>query len=106
MNFEFDEIMAKDLIGEVILVGITYLNSDGELESQRQFSGSVLSASLEGGIKLKLGGQNDGSDYNLPPDTSCIWAADSGVYTLSERQETLKDPDYLCTWEVHQNDKQ
>jgi hypothetical protein len=105
MNFEFDELIAKDIIGKVMLVGITYLNFDGALESQSQFFGAVLSASSEDGIKLKLSGQNEGHDYNLPPDTSCIRKADPGVYTLSESKEKLENPDYLCTWEVHQKNE-
>lgn len=106
MNFEFDELLAKDMIGKIMLIGITYLNTAGELQSQRQFFGVVLSASSEDGIKLKLSGQNEGHEYNLPPDTSCIWKADPGVYTLSESKEKLENPDYLCTWEIHQKSEQ
>lgn len=105
MSFEFNASLANDMIGKVMLVGITYINPDG-LQSQAQFFGVVLSASVEEGIKLKLAGQHEGQEYNLPPDTSCIWKADPGVYTLSESKEKLVDPDYLCTWEVHLNNEQ
>lgn len=106
MSYEFDEKLANDVIGKVMLVGITHLNSNGSLQSQSQFFGVVLSASPGKGIKLKLAGQNEGHEYNLPPDTSCIWKADPGIYTLSESKEKLENPDYLCTWEVHQKNEQ
>jgi hypothetical protein len=106
MSFEFNASLANDMIGKVMLVGITYINPDGGLQSQAQFFGVVLSANDEQGIKLKLAGQHEGQDYNLPPDTSCIWKADPGVYTLSESKEKLENPDYICTWEVHLKNEQ
>ena len=106
MSFEFDEKIAEDIIGKVVLVGITYLNSEGELQSKTQFFGVVISVCSENGIKLCLAGQHQGHEYNLPPDTSCIWKADPGVYVLSESKEKVENPDYLCTWEVHQNNEQ
>ena len=98
---DFDEEKAQEIIGAHMLVGITYLDSNGEFESQQQFHGSVISASSEAGILLKLKGEHEGSEYNLPPDTSCIWKAEPGVYTLSSNKEEVENPDYLCTWEVH-----
>ncbi len=106
MSFEFNESLAKDMIGKIMLVGITYIKSHGELHSQSQFFGMVLSANAEEGIKLQLAGQHAGKEYNLPPDTSCIWKAGPGVYTLSESKEKLDNPDYLCTWEIHQKNDQ
>ena len=101
---DFDEKKAKEIIGSQILVGITYLDSDGEFESQHQIHGKVLSASSEAGILLELAGEHEGEEYNLPPDTSCIWKADPGVYTLHATDEKVDNPDYLCTWEVHKKD--
>ena len=98
---QFDEGFAKDLLGTHLLVGITYLDSDGEFESQVEFHGTVLSASAEEGIFLKLKGDRDGEEFNLPPDTSCIWKADPGIYHLHSNDEKVENPDYLCTWEVH-----
>lgn len=101
MNFDFDNALANDLINSILLVGITYLDPEGEFESQTQFYGRVTSADPQAGIRLELQGIYQGSDYNLPPDTSCIWRAEPGVYTLSESKDVVENPDFLCTWEVH-----
>jgi hypothetical protein len=98
---DFDDEKAKEIVGNHILVGITYLDKSGEFESQQQFHGEVLSASSADGILVKLKGKRDGEEYNLPPDTSCIWKADPGIYTLRSSDEKVENPDYLCTWEVH-----
>jgi hypothetical protein len=41
----FDAELGKKILGKSILVGITYLNSNGDLEFQQQLHGIVLSAS-------------------------------------------------------------
>jgi hypothetical protein len=102
---EFDEEKGKEILGSHILVGITYLDSNGEFESQQQFHGNILSASSEEGILLKLAGEHEGEEYNLPPDTSCIWKAEPGIYTLKANNEEVENPDYLCTWEVHRKNE-
>ncbi|PCK00607.1 MAG: hypothetical protein COA45_02185 [Zetaproteobacteria bacterium] len=102
---EFDEDKAQKIIGSSILVGITYFDSSGEFESQTQFYGSVLSVSSEAGILLKLAGKRSGEEYNLPPDTSCIWKAEPGVYMLKSNNEEIEDPNYLCSWEVYRKRK-
>jgi len=98
---DFDEEKAKEIVGSHILVGITYLDRNGEIESHLQFHGEVLSASSANGISVKLKGERDGEEYNLPPSTSHILKADPGIYTLHSSGEKVENPDYLCTFEVH-----
>ena len=98
---EFDSTKAKELIGKYILVGVTYIDPDGELESQKQLHGTVKRASEKEGIIVQLQGTYQGEEWNMPPDTSSITKAESGEYTLESTGEIVTDPDFLCTWEVH-----
>lgn len=97
---DFDPDKAKELIGKYILVGITYLDSTGELESQQQLHGTIKKASEEG-ILIQLAGINEGEEWNMPPDTSSITEAKPGEYNLRSTGEVISNPNYLCTWEVH-----
>jgi hypothetical protein len=49
----WDETLAKDVVGKVVLVGLTYLEADGTLIEQQQFFGTVLSADSRKGILLE-----------------------------------------------------
>jgi len=98
----FDTSLAADLIGKRILIGITYLNADGDLESQQQLHGIVECASETEGVLIKLQGVYAGKELSLPPDTSAISRAEPGIYRLRATGEEVENPDYLCTWEVHQ----
>lgn len=97
----FDEALGKKIIGKRMLVGVTYLDSAGELESQQQLHGIVQSASKDQGILIKLEGVYEGEEWNMPPDTSGITKANPGTYNLRSTGEEVENPDYLCTWEVH-----
>ena len=97
----FDEEVGKQIVGKRILVGVTYLDSNGNLESQEQLHGIVQSASPDQGISIKLQGVYEGEEWNMPPDTSGITEASPGIYNLSATGEQVENPDYLCTWEVH-----
>jgi hypothetical protein len=98
---EFDKHKAKEILGKYILIGITYLDGNGELESQQQLHGTITSVDENEGILIVLGGKNEGEEWNMPPDTNCITTADPGEYKLRTTGEVVKNPDYLCTWEVH-----
>ncbi len=89
-----EEISREDLIGKILLVGITYYTKDGELIEQKQYYGTVIEAS-ETLIKIK---QKDGSEFTLPPDLSSTKRARPGKYTLRSNGEVVSDPDFLATW--------
>ena len=101
MKMEFDPNKAKELIGKYILVGVTYLGSNGDLESQQQLHGIIIKASEDEGILLQLAGEYEGESWNMPPDTSSISVADPGEYNLKSTGEVVSNPDFLCRWEVH-----
>ncbi|MFV2060747.1 MAG: hypothetical protein ACC653_08675 [Gammaproteobacteria bacterium] len=97
---KFDKEFAKKLPGKSILIGISILNTKGEIESQEQMHGLIKYASETDGILILLNGSFKGHEWKMPPDTSCIKAAEPGEYNLTATGETIKNPDFLCSWEV------
>jgi hypothetical protein len=95
----WDDELAHNVLGKMILVGLTYLSVNGKVIEQQQFYGTVLSAHPRKGILLSLGGQRSGH-YNLPPDTRSIEAASPGEYRLRATGEILVDPDYTVMFTI------
>jgi hypothetical protein len=97
--------LAKELPGKLILVGLTYFESDGSCVEQQQFFGRVTSAHERTGILLDLEGQRAGEKYNLPPDMRSLFEADPGEYRLRTTGETVTDPDFTVTFALHKQAK-
>ena len=104
-QFEWDEEIASQLPGRVVLVGITTLDPDGQVMGVSQFYGTVVSADRRAGILLELGGARAGRSYNLPPMTDALHFAAPGVYRLRETGEEVENPDFTVTWSVQQPSK-
>lgn len=92
----WDEALAKALIGKTLLVGLTFLDDDGEITERQQFFGVVIEADAHDGILLDLLGAHDGDTYALPPQTSNILAAEAGVTSLEGDA-----PDFVVSWAIH-----
>lgn len=90
------EIALEELVGKVLLVGLTYYTKDNEWIRQEQFYGTVTEAN-ESVIRLR---QKDGREISLPPDLSSTKRARPGEYKLRSTGETVVDPDYLATWNL------
>ncbi len=100
---KYDAEFAKKLLGKSILIGVNVIDSNGEVESQQQMHGLVKSVSAVDGILILLNGSFLGKEWQMPPDTSCIKVAEPGEYNLKASGEIIKNPDFLCNWEVHRN---
>jgi len=101
---QFDQAFANAMIGKRILVGITIEDKRGQFKRHEQFHGQVVSASEEKGILLELQGTRIGETKWLPPATNYYEKASPGVYSLRSTGETVKDPDFTCTWLLIQPD--
>ena len=100
----FDTALAADLIGKVVLVGITYEDRRGEVKRLEQFFGTVASADAKRGIAVLLSGQGNGGMRWLPPTTEGYFAASKGEYRLKSTGEVVTNPDYTVQWTVVQPD--
>ena len=103
---QYDTNIANQIIDKYILIGISYIAPNGELESQQQLHGIVKSTSEADGMIVDLCGVYKGEKLCLPPDTSSITAAEPGTYKLSNTAEEIENPDYLCTYQVHKSGKE
>ena len=101
----WDENLATELIGKLLLVGLTHCNSDGSVERQEQFFGIVQSADVNSGIVLNLKGTRAGCRYNLPPDLRSYFKASPGNYRLRSTKEVVTNPDFTVTFSVHSQPK-
>lgn len=90
----------SDWPGCVVLVGITYLHSDGSLDRHEQFYGQVESVDRSSGVRLDLSGTRSGEIYDLPPVLEAFEPAAKGEYRLRSTGEIVRDPDLLTSWTV------
>jgi hypothetical protein len=96
---EFDQALADSYVGKYILVGITYLDSNGALVERVQLHG-VIEAATPNGIEISLRGKRAGEVWTMPPTLDAISAAPPGQYSLKSSDEVVDDPDLLSTWTV------
>lgn len=92
----WDEDFARALIGKTLMLGLTFLDDDGDVVERQQFLGVVIEANDQEGIVLDLLGEQDGELYTLPPQTSPILPAEPGVTTLAG-----ETPDFVVNWIIH-----
>lgn len=85
-----------ELIGKVLLIGLSFYSHDGEFIEDKQLYGRVTQAD-ESCITIT---QADGGQFSLPPDLSAIEKAAPGDYTLRSTNEVVKNPDYLARYNV------
>lgn len=90
------EITFDELIGKVLLVGITYYTHDNEFIEQKQFYGTVTQAD-NNTVCIK---EKDGTEHTLPPDLSSTKRAREGEYKLRSTGEVVVNPDFFATWNV------
>lgn len=93
-NFRWDDLLAADLPGKLVLVGLTYFDSQDRVIEDQQFFGRVVFAHPANGILLNLEGRRSGEQYTLPPDIRSLRAASAGEYKLRATGEIVVDPDF------------
>jgi hypothetical protein len=96
----WDAELANELVGKLLLVGLSYFEADGSFIEQ-QFYGLVQSAHPQNGILLNLDGQRSGETYTLPPDMRSIFVAQPGEYHLRASGETVTNPDFTVMFSIY-----
>ena len=95
----FDESVAASYVGKYVLVGLSYLDDNGNEFRRCELHGTILSATREG-ILIALKGVHEGEQWNMPPWLEVIRVAKPGVYTLATTNEKVVDPDLLALWDI------
>jgi hypothetical protein len=90
---EWDDELARDLVGCTLFVGITHADHEGCVLGREQVFGTVESVSPRAGIKLI---QSNGQPYNLAPVLDAIEAGDVDRYQLSDEDELVENPDFVA----------
>ncbi len=85
------------LVGCRLLVGISYLDDEGEVSSSQQFCGRVLEVG-DGVVVVERPGEPDPAV--LPADAAAYRPAATGQYRLSGTGDVVQDPDFITTWRV------
>lgn len=95
---QFDPALADELVGKLVLVGLSHEDRRGEVKGHEQFFGTVSAVDPRRGIALSLQGKRTGETKWLPPDTRAFHRADKGQYRLRSTGEVVSNPDYTAQW--------
>ena len=93
---DVDELKLSDLLGKVILVGITYYTHDKQFIEQKQYHGRVIRADDTGIIVQR----SNGEEAWMPPDLRSTKPAPPGEYRERSTGEIVVNPDFFTTWKV------
>jgi hypothetical protein len=91
-------IEANNLLGKVLLIGITLLDDEERLIEQFQVFGKIIRCSTDGVVIQKNGTDQE---FSIPPDFESITPAQPGEYKLRSTGEVVTDPDYITSWTVN-----
>ncbi len=89
--------LRNHLKGKVFLIGLTFIDKEGEIIERYQTHGTVRRLTVDGFFKIV---REDNSIFQIPYVRENIRAAKEGEYREKLTGETIKDPDYIMTWEV------
>jgi hypothetical protein len=96
---QFDIGRAAGFIGKTILIGVTYLDEQGQEERQLSMHGVIQSATPEG-VRVALKGTREGDSWNMPPNLDAISPLEPGHYKLRETDEVVENPDLVVVWTI------
>lgn len=94
----WNDELAEQLVGKVLLVGLTFVEASGN--RTEQLHGNVVSATRQNGIVLRLAGARNGELYRLAADLRGVFSAKPGAYRLKTTGEIVTDPDFTATWAI------
>jgi hypothetical protein len=86
-----------EVVGKRVLIGLTYVDADGDVVGRAQKHGVVVSADDQV-VRVRLA---DSEEFTLPPDLEAFEVAAEGEYHLKETGEVIVDPDFITTWTIH-----
>jgi hypothetical protein len=94
MNYKKFQTFIK---GKLFLVGLTFLDKDGNLIEHYQTYGLVEELTDDGLVIIK---RPEGTVFQMPYDNKNITLAEKGEYKLKSNGQILSNPDYIMTWQI------
>lgn len=83
--------------GKLVLIGINFVEKEGELIESYQTHGRVLELTDDGIFKIN---KNDNSLFQIPYDLESIEQAEKGEYREKTTGLIINDPDFIITWDI------
>lgn len=83
--------------GKLVLIGINFVEKEGELIESYQTHGRVLE--LTGDAIFKINKSNN-SLFQMPYDLESIEQAEKGEYREKTTGLIIKDPDFILTFDI------
>jgi len=91
----WDQSLADEILGTLVLLGITHRQPDGTVTKEEQFHGYVKSVDPRWGITIRLEGDDVREEINLPPMLEVFEPAEPGIYT-DHAGNAVQDPDFIA----------
>jgi hypothetical protein len=88
------------ILGKRILVGLTYLNRDGEVAEQLQLHGVI---SQLGEHTLCFERADGAGEFSVPFDGELDTANPDAIYTLRSTGKKVSGVEYIGSWTIHPN---
>lgn len=89
------------VLGKVVLIGVTFLDGDGQLIEQFQTFGPIVSVDDRRGVVIE---RSDGSGpFGIPPGIENLKPAPPGEYRLRSTGHVVENPDFISTWTVERS---
>jgi hypothetical protein len=99
-NPPWDEEAAEALRGAYVVIGMTYVLANGQLDERVQMHGRINVVDAERGIGVALEGARSGETFWLPAKFQAFQPARPGEYRLKATGEVITDPDYTTSWTI------
>ncbi|MBC8036752.1 MAG: hypothetical protein H7X89_06010 [Rhizobiales bacterium] len=97
----WDSGLASDLLGAIVLVGITYVDAEEKPVEIVQYYGMVTEAVEDRGVAIECHGVTyKGQTVWLPPDLRAFQRAPPGTYRMRETGEVIVDPGFTTSWTI------
>lgn len=90
----------EQYIGKVILVGLAFLDQQEKIIEQYQTHGVIKVIDDKGMMKIE---RINMPDFTIPFDEESISKAEEGVYKETSTGIEIKNPDYLSSWTIRQD---
>lgn len=94
----------EELLAKTCVIGLSYIDTDGQLLKQTQYAGTVTQVENEIGISVQLQHSDSAVEkpvFILPPNLAAWFKAPPGHYRHLASGVDMQNPDFLVTWNIY-----
>ena len=88
----------NDLQDRILVVGLTFVDPQGNLLDQFQTAGRVEGFEEDGTVLLR---QLDGRIFRIPSEAGAFQRAEPGSFRIRDSGQVVENPDFMGHWEVN-----